>query len=62
MTPPAPAPVTEPVADGGAALAVEGVSHSFGAKRALENVAFTVPPGEFAVLLGLTGARQPTLV
>ncbi|MFB3134285.1 MAG: ATP-binding cassette domain-containing protein, partial [Rhodospirillales bacterium] len=56
-----PAQVTEPVADGVAALAVEGVSHSFGAKRALENVAFTVHPGEFAVLLGLNGAGKTTL-
>ena len=61
MTPAAPAQATEPVADGVAALAVEGVSHSFGAKRALENVAFTVHPGEFAVLLGLNGAGKTTL-
>ncbi len=61
MTPAAPAQATEPVADGVAALEVEGVSHSFGAKRALENVAFTVHPGEFAVLLGLNGAGKTTL-
>ena len=61
MTPAAPAQATEPVADGVAALEVEGVSHSFGARRALENVAFTVHPGEFAVLLGLNGAGKTTL-
>ncbi len=44
MTPAAPAQMTEPVADGVAALAVEGVSHSFGAKRALENVALIAFP------------------
>ncbi len=57
----APADVAEPLADEVAALAVEGVSHSFGATRALDNVAFAIHSGEFAVLLGLNGAGKTTL-
>ncbi len=43
------------------ALAVEEVSHSFGKRRALDEVSFTVAPGEFAVLLGQNGAGKTTL-
>jgi len=43
------------------ALAVEQVSHSFGKRRALDEVSFTVAPGEFAVLLGQNGAGKTTL-
>ncbi len=43
------------------ALAIEGVSHSFGSTRALDDVAFTIQPGEFTVLLGLNGAGKTTL-
>jgi len=43
------------------ALSVEGVSHSYGARRALEDVTFSIAPATFAVLLGLNGAGKSTL-
>jgi ABC-2 type transport system ATP-binding protein len=43
------------------ALAVEGLSHSFGKRKALDDVGFTIEPGEFTVLLGQNGAGKTTL-
>ncbi len=43
------------------ALAIEGVSHSYGTRRALQNVSFTVAAGSFTALLGLNGAGKSTL-
>jgi ABC-2 type transport system ATP-binding protein len=43
------------------ALDVRHVSHSYGARKALNDVSFTVPPGAFCVLLGLNGAGKSTL-
>jgi ABC-2 type transport system ATP-binding protein len=43
------------------ALAVEGVSHRYGPRLALDNVAFTVAPSSFTILLGLNGAGKSTL-
>jgi ABC-2 type transport system ATP-binding protein len=43
------------------ALEVAGLSHSYGARKALNDVSFTVPPSTFAVLLGLNGAGKSTL-
>jgi ABC-2 type transport system ATP-binding protein len=44
-----------------AALAVSGVSHSYGKRTALVDVSFTVKPASFTVLLGLNGAGKSTL-
>ncbi len=44
-----------------AALVVAGVSHSYGKRKALENVGFCVSQGSFSVLLGLNGAGKSTL-
>jgi len=43
------------------ALAVEHVSHTYGANKALDDVSLSVPTGRFAVLLGLNGAGKTTL-
>ena len=44
-----------------AALEVSGLSHSFGARKALDGVAFSLAPGDFTVLLGPNGAGKTTL-
>jgi ABC-2 type transport system ATP-binding protein len=43
------------------ALSIEGLGHSFGARRVLNNVSFSVAAGDFTVLLGLNGAGKTTL-
>ena len=43
------------------ALDVRNVSHSFGERKALDNVSFTIGAGDFTVLLGLNGAGKTTL-
>jgi ABC-2 type transport system ATP-binding protein len=43
------------------ALAIEGVSHNYGPRRALDNISFTVSGGSFTALLGLNGAGKSTL-
>jgi ABC-2 type transport system ATP-binding protein len=43
------------------ALDVSHVSHSYGKRKALDDVSFTVPQGSFSVLLGLNGAGKSTL-
>ena len=43
------------------ALAIEGLGHSFGPRRVLKEVSFSVAPGDFTVLLGLNGAGKTTL-
>jgi ABC-2 type transport system ATP-binding protein len=43
------------------ALAVRGLSHAFGARKALDGASFTVGAGDFTVLLGLNGAGKTTL-
>jgi ABC-2 type transport system ATP-binding protein len=44
-----------------AALEVAGVSHSYGKRKALDNVGFSVAPGSFCAVLGLNGAGKSTL-
>jgi ABC-2 type transport system ATP-binding protein len=48
--------MTEP-----SALAVDHVTHAYGARLALDDVSFSVAPGSFTVLLGLNGAGKSTL-
>ena len=43
------------------AISIDGVSHNYGARRALQDVSFSVAPATFAVLLGLNGAGKSTL-
>jgi ABC-2 type transport system ATP-binding protein len=44
-----------------AALAVNGVSHAYGSRKALDDVSLTVPQARFTALLGLNGAGKTTL-
>jgi ABC-2 type transport system ATP-binding protein len=46
---------------GPAALEARHVSHSYGARKALDDVSFSVARGAFCVLLGLNGAGKSTL-
>lgn len=50
-----PEPATMP------ALAIDGVSHAYGPRRALMDVSFGVQPASFTALLGLNGAGKSTL-
>src|SRR5215472_3791597 len=43
------------------ALAVSGVSHFYGRRKALDGVSFAIAPATFTVLLGLNGAGKTTL-
>ncbi len=43
------------------ALQVDSLSFAYGAKKALDNVAFEVAPGECTILLGPNGAGKSTL-
>jgi ABC-2 type transport system ATP-binding protein len=52
----------EPAQDGIAALSVVGVSHSYGARKALDDVTLSVGQGMFTALVGLNGAGKTTLL
>jgi ABC-2 type transport system ATP-binding protein len=43
------------------ALAVNGVSHAYGQRKALDDVSLSVPQSRFTALLGLNGAGKTTL-
>jgi ABC-2 type transport system ATP-binding protein len=43
-------------------LSVRGLSFNYGAKKALQDVSFSVAPGQFCALLGLNGAGKSTLI
>ena len=43
------------------ALSIEGLGHRFGPRRVLNDVSFSISPGDFMVLLGLNGAGKTTL-
>jgi ABC-2 type transport system ATP-binding protein len=58
-TRPDTAPGRDPA--GVSALSVGGVSHSYGKRRALVDINFTVAPASFSALLGLNGAGKSTL-
>lgn len=45
-----------------AAIALEGVSHSYSGRKALQDVSLTVPQGESIALLGPNGAGKSTLL
>lgn len=49
------------VGAGIAALTVRNVSHSYGTRKALQDVSLTVPLSRFTALLGLNGAGKTTL-
>ena len=54
--------MTESGPPGPLALDVSGVSHSYGPRKALDNVSLSVAPGDFTVLLGPNGAGKSTLL
>jgi len=55
---PAPKTVRQ---DATLALEITRLSHSYGERKALDDVSINVPPSTFAVLLGLNGAGKSTL-
>jgi heme exporter protein A len=48
--------------DTGSALSVEGLTRTFGARKALDDVSFELPPGAFLSIFGPNGAGKTTLL
>jgi ABC-2 type transport system ATP-binding protein len=55
------APGAKPTPANLPALSIAGISHSYGARRALIDIGFDVSPSSFTALLGLNGAGKSTL-
>jgi len=51
----------EAVENAAAPLELEAISYSYGPRKVLDDVSFSIQPGRFAVLLGLNGAGKTTL-
>ena len=45
-----------------AALSVEGISHYYGSRQALDHVSFALAPATFSALIGLNGAGKSSLI
>jgi ABC-2 type transport system ATP-binding protein len=56
-----PDAIARPEAAATPALSISGISHSYGARRALIDIDFSVAPASFTALLGLNGAGKSTL-
>jgi ABC-2 type transport system ATP-binding protein len=56
-----PPDVAPPPGSAEIALSIANVSHSYGARRALDKVTLAVRPASFTALLGLNGAGKSTL-
>jgi len=56
-----PGDIAQPPGSAGKALSIANVSHSYGARRALDKVSLAVMPASFTALLGLNGAGKSTL-
>ena len=60
-TPSDPAHVPQMLGSAEHALSIANLSHSYGARRALDKVTLSVKPATFTALLGLNGAGKSTL-
>jgi len=56
-----PGDIAQPPGSAEKALSIANVSHSYGARRALDKVSLAVMPASFTALLGLNGAGKSTL-